>query len=275
MKKLSVVVVGRNDGYGDTELSPYNAKTPDSFVFRMRRTIESNVKDLTKYFDIDEIQYVVVDWSPVDEQYLHVCDDLKDILSETYVKNIIVKPETIENKGWNPKNFYEYYAKNVGIRNSDGEYVLITNPDIVLTEDVCFEIYEATHSEDKKCYYRPYSRIDVDNQLNYLNEGLSFPKTGLEIDEVMGSPAAGDFLLMTNDNFINIAKGYDETISTGYNTRQTNMDANIIVNAYKFGGMKPVCFDSSIKHLDHAKEGVLVGGINTNGYVSSKGDIRF
>ena len=86
MKKLSIVVVGRNDGYGDTELSPYNAKTPDSFVFRMRRTIESNVKDLTKYFDIDEIQYVVVDWSPVDEQYLHVCDDLKDILSETYVK---------------------------------------------------------------------------------------------------------------------------------------------------------------------------------------------
>jgi hypothetical protein len=73
---------------------------------------------------------------------------------------------------------------------------------------------------------------------------------------------------MTKDNFVNTAKGYDETINTGYDTKQTNMDANIIFNACKLGGMKPVCFDSSIKHLDHAKEGVRVGEINSNGYTN-------
>ena len=43
MPKLSIAVVGRDDGYGDDTLSPYNASTPDTFCFRMKRTIENNL----------------------------------------------------------------------------------------------------------------------------------------------------------------------------------------------------------------------------------------
>ena len=43
MTKLSVVVTGRDDGYGDELLTPYNSFTPDTFCFRMKRTIENNL----------------------------------------------------------------------------------------------------------------------------------------------------------------------------------------------------------------------------------------
>ena len=68
MPKLSIVVVGRDDGYGDDTLSPYNASTPDTFCFRMKRTIENNL-GLFEKKGVD-IEYVVVDWSPLGEKTL-------------------------------------------------------------------------------------------------------------------------------------------------------------------------------------------------------------
>ena len=79
-----------------------------------------------------------------------------------------ITPEIVENRGWNPKNFYEYYAKNVGIRNSDGEFVLITNPDDLLNDELVESISKALDEDDGKNYYRPYSRIDVDNELQFF-----------------------------------------------------------------------------------------------------------
>ena len=108
MKKLSIIIVGRDDGYGDEGLSPYNLNIPDSFVFRMKRTMEQNITDLTNYFHIDDIEYVVVDWSPIEQKYLHNSNHLQTILSESFVKNVIVHPQIVAEQGWNPNNFYEY-----------------------------------------------------------------------------------------------------------------------------------------------------------------------
>ena len=41
-----------------------------------------------------------------------------------------------------------------------------------------------------------------DHNLKFIEEGLSFPKNGNIFDEVMGTPAAGDFLLAEKDIFM-------------------------------------------------------------------------
>ena len=254
MKKLSIIIVGRDDGYGDDELSPYKLNVPDSFVFRMKRTMEQNITDLTNHFHIDDIEYVVVDWSPIEQKYLHNSNYLQTILSESFVKNVIVHPHIVEARGWNPNNFYEYYAKNIGLRHAEGDYILVTNPDIIFSDVVCRDIYDAVQGGAVDEYYRPYSRIDTDNQLNRLGEGLSFPKNGIEVDEIIGTPAAGDFVLTTKNNFINVAGGYDEIQPSHFNNKQGSLDGNLVINLY-LSEIKPVCLSGSIMHLDHAKPG--------------------
>ena len=250
MIKLSVVITGRDDGYGDELLTPYNALTPDTFCFRMKRTIQNNLS-LLESKNID-VQYVVVDWSPINEKTLDKNEYTKIALQNKKVKHVIVPPESVSERGWNSKNFYEYYAKNVGIRNSDGEYILVTNPDILFTDEICNEIADIVNTSNSNNYYRPHSRKDVDNDLNLLAEGFSFPKTGLFVDEVLGTPASGDFVLTKKENFIDKAMGYNETRNTNANMQQTNLDGGIILNLFK-AGIQPTKLNNSILHLDHAK----------------------
>lgn len=252
MKSLSIVIVGRNDGYGDDKLTPYNAYTPDTFCFRLKRTAEHNIRSLTSR-GID-LQYIIVDWCPLSEKTLYQ-DKYVDELLKTYGKNIkylIVHGDVVKNRGWNPKNFYEYYAKNVGIRNSDSDYIIVTNPDDLFSDELCDDIFSVLCGDFKNEYYRPFSRKDVDNELKLLAEGFSFPKTGLFVDEVLGTPAAGDFLMATKEIFIKFAQGFDESFNTDPNKQQTSLDGNIVLNLYN-ADIKPICLKGSVLHLDHAK----------------------
>lgn len=254
MKNLSVIVAGRNDGYGDNFLTPYNSYTPDTYCFRMKRTVEHNINLLSKR-GVD-IQYVIVDWCPLENRTLDQDTYIKQLL-ETFgdkIKHIVVHGEEVKRKGWNPKNFYEYYAKNVGIRNADGEYVIITNPDDLFSEELCDSIAKVLNQEgdSKKEYYRQYSRKDIDNGLNLLAEGLSFPKNGIFVDEVIGTPAAGDFLMSTKQVIVEYGQGFDESFTTDGNKQQTSLDGSILLNLYA-AGVIPVCLNGSVLHLDHAK----------------------
>ena len=65
------------------------------------------------------------------------------------VKHVIVPPTSVVPEG-GIQNFYEYYAKNVGIRNSEGEFVLITNPDIMFTQEIVSSICEAINTDEGK-----------------------------------------------------------------------------------------------------------------------------
>jgi len=256
MKTLSIVIVGRNDGYGDEGLTPYNSYAADTFCFRMKRTVKYNTQML-----LDrgvKLQYVIVDWSPIDGKTLDQDTYIKELIETTgdVIKHVVVHPYVVAQRGWNPKNFYEYYAKNVGIRNADGDYVLITNPDNLFTEELCDSIVSVLRREVKNEYYRPYSRKDVrkdiDNNLEVVGEGLSFPKNGLLIDQIMGSPAAGDFLMASKNIIVEKSQGYDETESTHNNKQQTTLDSCIILNLYQ-SGVFPICLSGSLLHLDHAK----------------------
>ena len=72
--------------------------------------------------------------------------------------------------------FYEYFSKNIGIRHAKGEFVLIGNPDGILTDELTINMKLAMENIEYPFYGRCYSRLDCDHNLKQIDEGLSFPK---------------------------------------------------------------------------------------------------
>ena len=170
-------------------------------IQRIKCALEKNIELLDKYFT-DNYEIIMVDWCPINEKLLYKNEELKHVLNNSHVKNVIVNKEIIQQYGLNPKGFYEYFGKNVGIRFAKSEYILISNPDDILTEELVMNMKIQLNGNNN--YYRCYSRIDVDHELNVIAEGLCFPKNGNILDEIMGTPAAGDFLLTSKKNLIDM-----------------------------------------------------------------------
>jgi len=258
MVKISIVYVARDDKYGDdynvVEFPSQGKRDKEYFknnftikynnIQRINFTLENNKRLMDKYFEND-YEIVFVDWNPIDEKYLHVNEELC-ILNNNIFKNIIITSESIEKRGLNKKGFYEYFGKNVGIRQSSGEFILISNPDDVLTEEIVKEMKNRVNNS--KEYYRCDWRIDVDHNLKEIDKGESFTKNGVIEDEVMGTPASGDFTLATKSAFENMT-GYIERISNG---NEAMCDGRLLIKLYN-NNYIPVKLNGNIMHLDHKK----------------------
>lgn len=253
MKKLSVIIVGRDDNYGDDRSEGiYNLGfTPKTFIQRIKYSLETNIPLLEKYFGND-FEYIIVDWSPIENKILKENLEIKSILENKNVKNIIVNPRVVSSMGLNPKSFYEYFGKNVGIRNSQGDFILITNSDGYFDEPMVSEIFNIVNSGNTEYYYRPKTRKDVDCEFNITGEGDCFSKESI-FGEI-GTPASGDFTMSHRDNIITIGEGYNECMSTSNseNHRQTALDGALLINMY-LRGIKPYCLENSIYSFDHNK----------------------
>jgi len=267
MTKLSIVVGGRNDGYGDDKLSPYGVIAPDTFMSRMCRTIKHNIEVLISV-GVD-VSYTVVDWSPLDKLIIED-DEFKKIHDSHPINYIVVDDEPITSRGYQTKAFHEYYAKNVGIRHAKAEYLIITNPDDLLTQHLAADVEKVVNQRRDGNYWRCHSRLDVNQRLEVLAEGISFDPPEkhqdplAKLEGMLGCPAAGDFLLASRDTLIAFGKGYDEenpmhrkasqrySAVGSYGGSHGGMDSEILTNLY-FNGIMPVKLDGSIMHLDHAK----------------------
>lgn len=258
MVKISIVYVARDDRYGDdynvVDFPSQGKRDKNYFkknftikfnnIERIKFTLENNKELMDKYF-IDDYEIIFIDWNPINNQYLFNNTKL-EILKDEKIKNIIVTSESIEKRGLNKKGFYEYFGKNVGIRNSVGDYVLISNPDDVLTEELVKEMKEKL--DNKKEYFRCEWRLDVDHELKEIERGASFPKNGKIEDEIIGTPASGDFTLSSKEAFLEM-KGYMERISNG---NETMCDGRLLIKMYK-NGYIPKQLNGNLMHLDHKK----------------------
>ena len=285
-KKLSIVLASRDDNYGDDASDGiYDLNfTPLKNIERTKASIENNLDLLTRYLEFD-FEFIIVDWSPIEKKYLYQNPELEELLVNSHVKNFIVKPSAVEKVGLNINGFNEYFAKNVGIRNVSGDYILVINSDGLLSGKLIKEINLVLRNDEKSYYFRQHSRIDIDGNHKKINEGLSFydntagfnklKKTifsekhlldvSLNIDkeefninpnfyDLIGTPAAGDFTLSHKDNFIGISTGYLEDLNNpiGEHLRQTARDGQLLVN-FILHGIYPKKFKNSIKSFDHNK----------------------
>lgn len=116
---LSIIIASRNDNYGNNSL------------LRLINTMEQ----LTLFNWNINVELIIVEWKPV-EPYLFHTDIMKDLLAKSLsvlVKFIQVPDKYAELPNYFGKtcNFFEYVAKNVGMRRAKGTWVLTTNIDDV------------------------------------------------------------------------------------------------------------------------------------------------
>lgn len=116
---LSIVITGRNDDYGV------------NFLDRITSFIKSLDHQVRNWPNLIEI--VVVEWNPLKDK-----PRLSEVLPKT--SNTIVRIITVDSEIHEKFNtkipVLEMYGKNTGIRRSNGEFVLVTNPDILFTQEI-------------------------------------------------------------------------------------------------------------------------------------------
>lgn len=196
MASLTVVVTGRNDNYDG------------NFEERLVLSLSRNVKSLPG------AEFIFVEWNPFLDRPL-VAENLKKIFG-TRIRYYIVHPKYHEQYctcDW----FIEYPAKNIGIRRANGEYVLCTNSDIILSPEVTDNLNGSLEAETI------YRAIRVDIPMDYLD--VKFPLLGkykLGINRGLTN-AAGDFLLLHRDMWHRVT-GYCEE----FPQQRLHKDAQIV-----------------------------------------------
>ena len=119
--ELSVVMVGRNDGYGG------------DFVGRLQTCLKTLAvgENLTGI----AIEAVVVEWNPPSDH--PSISDLVPDQRPSSVRVVTVPPtwhDRLDNPGDLP--LFEYLGKNVGVRRASAETILVINPDVIVLPSV-------------------------------------------------------------------------------------------------------------------------------------------
>ena len=232
---ISFVVCGRNDEYGGNFLERLN-----TFIF--------NIDKLCMKYDL-MCEIVLVEWNPPEDAptfdkviYIPKNNDFLKL-------NLIRVSNNIHNDVAHDSKLplHEWYAKNVGMFRANGKYIVITNPDIIISEEL-FE--ELSRKNLRKDYFYRAIRKDVKPLARAVTLSLSeiqkhcknnilrvhgfYGTEELTIDFFkllkrqlrklaklclpnykLFTNAAGDFLLTHRDNFQRMA-GYPERLKRSY-----------------------------------------------------------
>lgn len=125
---ISFVVVGRNDNYGH------------NFIGRFQKFLD-NLTYLCEKYKLDS-ELIIVEWNPpIGNKKLYEVLKMNSERKHLKIRFIEVSRKihkSLENSNKIP--LFEYVGKNVGIRKARGEFILITNPDIIFGERIIKEI---------------------------------------------------------------------------------------------------------------------------------------
>lgn len=151
---ISIILTGRNDNYGG------------DFKYRLQRSVAHTFKHLTDLKIESEI--IFVNYNPLPSPKIENFIDWPSSNEHVTIRIIDVPPQThaiiVKEYGVKDIMLLEFIAKNVGIRRAAGQYILLTNADIILHEKI-FLIFK---SLDKRKYYRA-NRYDFYSTESYIN----------------------------------------------------------------------------------------------------------
>lgn len=191
---ISIVLTGRNDNYGDC------------FEERIFFTLRENQKLLDRIGIGYEI--VFVEWNPISDRSF-----LSEKLCSEFPKiRAFIVPHDIHHSYCTNKNmnFCEMPAKNVGIRRSQGSYVLIINADIILSKKIVQKISKIVPKYNE--IYRA-QRVDVESddlKTTWEETKISIIRNGEEnIPPVDYLGAGGDFCFARKSVFEEVG-GFEE-----------------------------------------------------------------
>lgn len=238
---LSIVFTGRDDNYGN------------EFIPRFKYVLQNNLEKLER--SNIEYEIVIVDFNPINGQFLHINNEIKHLLDLPQVKNVIVDQSVLIKDQLSPNVFYEYFAKNIGARWAKYDNLFLTGSDIMYSEEFVNEIKKAIFSGDlKKHFYRSRYRAEV-----FLgqNESHVTEKRDLHVlgdpDELICGLFSGDAELFSKEVFCNIATGFNE-IHPGHRgpKNHASLDGEILWNCYH-KGITLKFLDAYYMHIFHGR----------------------
>ncbi len=123
---VSLVVAARNDDHGG------------NFLYRLQVFINILIPQLSKFHGAFEL--IIVEWNPPKDK-VRLIDAIKwpkELFPNLNLVRIIEVPSEIHSQlpGAERMPMFEYIAKNVGIRRANGDFILATNPDLLLSKEL-------------------------------------------------------------------------------------------------------------------------------------------
>ena len=234
---LSIVVTGRNDGYG----GDFNARYVRALHFNHDRLVEHDISH----------ELVFVEWNPVPDEPL-----LAELLAAEFPGparpvnvSYVVDRRYHDALTLNPHlKFLDYVAKNVGIRRARGSFILVTNLDVLLGRHVIEVI--ASRQLEQRTVYRA-ARVDiklgvdpghidwtfVEDERNYARRPVLKPP--------LYQGATGDFVLLDRGS-MHAVRGFNEV----YRLARAGVDYNFLVKAYA-SGFAIVDIGGPVYHPNH------------------------
>ena len=235
---LSIVLTGRNDGYGG------------DFLDRFFRTLRFNQRELT----VRQIPYelVFVEWAPPANTPLildRIFQDIPD-LDPQRCAWYVVDARYQQALSLNPRlEYLEFLAKNVGVRRARGRFVLTSNCDVFFGSAI-FDVLERDALRPRVLYRAPRHDIELPA------DGTAIDWSVLEDPSVLAGPAhrlkppfmgsgTGDFVLLDRESFHAIG-GFNEV----YRVARIGIDRNVIVKALS-SGLSIEDIGGPVYHVNH------------------------
>ena len=262
---LSIVVATRNDNHSSNPISRLKLFLNQFIMYEWKKLHKLNV-------EVNVIEWNYVENNPHVNEY----DDIIELLEYNKIhQNAIIKFYKIPPKYNDTKNcserynikcpFPQYYPKNIGIRRSNGEWILITNMDdvfsIKLMDLIGYHIsnksldingvYQAQW--DERNYTQiiaNHSKFSLINTIYDKNNNFPMDKCIAKLDATNGGLMgwSGDFTLLNRYHVFNhYVGGYLEHCSS------QSLDSEFVMRQIHINGLQPykIVHKCSYVHIQH------------------------
>jgi len=239
---LSIVTHARNDNYGGLD---WNGK---SYIDRVYEALSANIKSIEKL--TIPYEYIIAEWCSSNE-YLMNLPRFKELFENNKnLRTVSVKKDVAVKENLNPEQYFEYFAKNAGIRQSTYENLLVINSDIIIYPATMKVINDMVLQSLKdevlyKFIWRYHGRGPHPQEQTGIIK-CNEPRHMVHA----GGAMAGDIMLMTMNGFIIYGHAYDEMDPHHRELSHSGMDTEFCVN-WETNGGRIEWIDASYWHINH------------------------
>jgi hypothetical protein len=230
-----------------------NISTHGNLIERLNESMNT-VRAVATNTDLPS-EYILVEWNPpADRPSLAEALEWKDW--ECPARLITVSREIHESLP-NPHGqlFFEWIAKNVGIRRSEGKFIVCMNADDIITVGLMYQLrklkedsFYRANRYDVKALGEPAFMVKRASGDFAPGEDFTQSKTGVPYSEQMlHFNASGDFMAMSRENWLKL-RGYPEVPYDG------SVDGQMVWIAHN-EGLHQVVLQETLLHLDHPRGG--------------------
>ena len=234
---VSVIITGRNDGYGG------------DFAERLLATLHFNHRELAARGVPHE--FVLVEWAPpAGMPLLADLVERHDPAAAGALRTVAVDAQYHEALSLNPRlRYHEFIAKNVGARRARGRYVITTNCDTFFGRRILDRLERRQLEPD--IVYRA-ARYDLKADTDYqritwgdLENPASLERPGPRLRPPHFGGGSGDFIMLDRASFERV-RGFNEV----YRVARVGIDRNFLIHALT-SGLAIADIGGPVYHVSH------------------------